>query len=93
MAKFVVEWVYSGDTDKRMQARPQHREYCRELGERGVLLAGGPFGTSASALLVYEAADVEALHEVLADDPYTKAGVIALTTIREWNAVTGSWVQ
>ncbi|GAA2815431.1 YciI family protein [Saccharopolyspora taberi] len=92
MAKFVVELVYGADRDHRLEVRPAHREYSKGLGERGVLLAGGPYADDLGALLIYEVADADELREVLAADPYTEAGVIAETRIREWNAVTGSWV-
>ncbi len=92
MAKFVVELVYGDDTDHRLEVRPAHREYCRQLAERGTLLAAGPYTDNEGALLVYEAADLEELNQVLAADPYTEADVIAKTTVREWNAVTGCWL-
>ena len=93
MAKFVVELVYGEDREHRLEVRPAHREYSRGLADRGVLLAGGPYADDLGALLVYEVADEDELREVLDDDPYTTAGVIAETTVREWNAVTGSWVS
>ncbi|MEV0705330.1 YciI family protein [Saccharopolyspora sp. NPDC050389] len=91
MAKFVVDLVYGEDEERRLEVRPAHREYCRELGERGVLLAGGPFADNLGAQLIYEAADADELGKVLAADPYTEAGVIAKTTVREWNLLTGAW--
>ncbi|GAA4865770.1 MULTISPECIES: YciI family protein [Saccharopolyspora] len=92
MAKFVVELVYGEQEERRLEVRPAHREYSRELAEQGVLLAGGPFEDQRGALIVYEAADADAVQRILDDDPYTRAGVIASTSIREWNTVTGSWL-
>ncbi|MEV0088905.1 YciI family protein [Saccharopolyspora sp. NPDC050642] len=91
MAKFVVELVYGEDEERRLEVRPAHREYCRGLAERGVLLAAGPFADNLGAQLIYEAADADELGGVLAADPYTEAGVIAKTTVREWNLLTGAW--
>lgn len=93
MAKFVVELEYGADTDRRLEVRPAHREYSKTLADKGVLLAGGPYEDGAGAMLVYEVADAAELRGVLDADPYTEAGVIASTTVREWNAVTGSWVS
>lgn len=92
MAKFAVELVYVDDRERRLEARPAHREYSRELAARGVLLAGGPFADERGALLIYEASDADELQRVLDADPYVEAGVIAETIIREWTAVTGSWL-
>ncbi|MGW1682426.1 YciI family protein [Saccharopolyspora sp. NPDC002376] len=92
MAKFVVGLVYGEDEEHRLQVRPAHREYSRGLAERGVLLAGGPFADGKGAQLVYEAADVDELQAILDADPYTEAGVIAKTTIREWDVVVGAWL-
>lgn len=92
MAKFVVELVYGEDRDHLLAVRPEHREYARGLAEKGLLLAAGPFAGDRGSMLIYEVADADELQRLLQDDPYTKAGVIADTTIREWNAVIGSWV-
>ncbi|GAA0506579.1 hypothetical protein GCM10011581_41980 [Saccharopolyspora subtropica] len=92
MARFAVELVYGEDQEHRLRVRPAHREYSRGLAERGVLLAGGPFADQTGALIIYEAADRDELQKILDADPYTEAGVIAKTTIREWELVTGSWL-
>ncbi|MER7080463.1 hypothetical protein SAMN02982929_05440 [Saccharopolyspora kobensis] len=92
MARFVVDLVYGEDQEHRLQVRPAHREYCRELADRGVLLAGGPFTDGAGAQIVYEAADRDELKAVLDADPYTEAGVIARTTVREWDVLVGAWL-
>ncbi|QIZ35115.1 YciI family protein [Saccharopolyspora sp. ASAGF58] len=91
MSKFVVDLVYGEDEERRLEVRPAHREYCRELADRGVLLAGGPFADKLGAQLIYEAADADELQKVLDADPYTEAGVIAKTTVREWNLLSGAW--
>lgn len=92
MARFVVELTY-GDTPERLaEVRPAHREYSKALADRGILLAGGPYADGKGAMIIYEVADATELREVLAADPYAEAEVVAETTVREWNAVTGSWV-
>lgn len=93
MAKFVVELVYGEDREHLLAVRPTHREYARELAAKGVLLAGGPYSDQQGAMLIYEAADADELQEIIDADPYTEAGVIAETTIREWTAATGSWLS
>lgn len=93
MARFAVELVYGEDRDHLAEVRPAHREYSKELAKRGVLLAAGPYQEGNGALLVYEVDGSDELQRVLDADPYTEAGVIASTTIHEWNVVTGSWVS
>ncbi|GAA2666721.1 MULTISPECIES: YciI family protein [Actinosynnema] len=92
MARFAVELVYADDEAKRLEVRPAHRDYLRELQERGVLLAAGPYADETGALLVYEAADEDELRAVLAADPYAPAGVVAEIRVHEWKALLGSWV-
>ncbi|SDJ87347.1 hypothetical protein SAMN04487820_102468 [Actinopolyspora mzabensis] len=92
MATFVVHIRYGEDRELLERVRPDHREYAKALADRGVLLAGGPFVDGDGAMLVYEVPDRAELDRVLAEDPYTKEGVLSETTVREWKAVTGSWL-
>jgi uncharacterized protein YciI len=92
MARFAVEWVFGEDQEGRLAVRPAHREYLGGLVERGVLLVSGPWEDQTGALLVYEVADEAELREVLAADPYTRAGVVAETRVHEWQTVMGAWV-
>lgn len=90
MTVFAVELVFHVDRDARLAVRPAHRDYLAQLAERGVLRAAGPWVNDTGALLVYEAADRGALLAILDADPYTGAGVIAETRIREWTPITGA---
>ncbi|MBA2248195.1 MAG: hypothetical protein H0W23_08705, partial [Chloroflexia bacterium] len=47
----------------------------------------GPFVDDSGALIVYDAADIAEVQEILSADPYTPAGIIAGVTIQEWNVV------
>ncbi len=93
MATYVVHLLYTDDTDRRLEVRPAHREYSKALADRGVLLAAGPFADNKGAMLVYAAADADELQEILDGDPYTEAEVVAETTVREWNPISGSWLS
>jgi uncharacterized protein len=92
MARFVVDLVYGEDEERRLEVRPAHREYCRELAGSGVLLAAGPFTDNLGAQVIYEVADADELQKIIDADPYAEAGVLAKTTIREWNPVIGAWL-
>ncbi|WP_158847215.1 YciI family protein [Saccharothrix deserti] len=91
MARFAVELVYGDNEGERLAVRPAHREYLATLVERGVLLVSGPWADQTGALLVYEAADEDELRKILADDPYTAAGVVAETRVHEWQTLMGVW--
>ena len=92
MARFAVELVFGPDRDKRLAARPAHREYIASLSEKGVVLAAGPYADDTGALIIYEAVDEAELKEIISADPYTPANVIIKWEIRVWNAVLGSWL-
>lgn len=90
MALFAVELVYGDDREARLAVRPKHREYLRGLAADGIVRVAGPWADDTGALIVYQVADQDELRDVLAADPYTAAQVVASTTIREWNPVTGA---
>ncbi len=90
MTVFAVEYVYAADsTETRSAARPAHREWTSGLAQDGALLASGPYGDGAGALLIFKTADEAALNSILKQDPFAAAGVIAGTRITEWSPVTG----
>ena len=85
MALFAVTLTFSDDTERRLQVRPSHREYLKSLLDSGKLLESGPFVDETGALLIYEAADLAEVQEILANDPYAPSGVVAGVAIHEWN--------
>ena len=87
MALFAVTLTFTDDTERRLEVRPTHREYLAQLLERGKLHESGPFVDDSGALIVYDAADVAEVQELLSADPYTPAGIIAGASIKEWNVV------
>jgi uncharacterized protein YciI len=90
MTVFAVEYVYDAESsDARSASRPSHREWTAALAQDGVLLASGPYGDGAGALLIFKAADENALNDILKQDPFASAGVISGTRTTEWVPVTG----
>ena len=67
----------------------EHREWTGGLAQDGVIVASGPYGDGAGALLIFTATDEAALNSILKQDPFAAAGVIAGTRITEWSPVTG----
>jgi len=87
MPLFAAIWTYTDDAERRQQVRPAHREYLATLIERGKLHESGPFADDSGALVVYDAADVAEVQELMGADPYTPNGIIAEVQIHEWNRV------
>lgn len=86
MARFAVVISFP-DAERVAEVRPVHREYLADLLANGKLYATGPFVDQTGALLVYEAADEAEARQLLSNDPYSKAGVIELVSVNEWNVV------
>lgn len=92
MTVFAVEYVYAQDSvELRNEHRPAHREYLGGFLSEGPVrvLASGPTPVADGALLIIAAQSQTELEEVLANDPFNKAGALAETKITEWNPVTG----
>ncbi|TLM74122.1 YciI family protein [Pseudarthrobacter sp. NamB4] len=90
MTVFAVEYVYAAESaEERNAVRPAHREWTAGLAQDGAILASGPYGDGAGALLIFKAADGAALNSILKQDPFAAAGVIAGTRITEWSPITG----
>ncbi len=87
MPLFAVTIKFTDDAERRQQVRPTHREYLKKLLEDGKLFESGPFVDDSGALIVYEAADVAEVQELLANDPYAPNGIVETVTINEWNRV------
>ena len=87
MPLFAVTLKFTDDAERRQQVRPTHREYLKTLVEAGKLEQSGPFTDDSGAMLVYDAADLAEVQELLANDPYAPNGIVAEVTINEWNRV------
>lgn len=90
MAKFAAVLTYIEDADRVSEVRPVHREYLTGLLEAGKLDRSGPFTDGSGALIIYEAEDLAEAQVLLANDPFSKKGVITQVTLREWKIVIPS---
>jgi uncharacterized protein YciI len=63
------------DEARRLAQRPAHRVRLDELGQRGSLLAAGPFSDDAGALLVFTCDEPAVRAELAADPDYSAPGV------------------
>jgi uncharacterized protein YciI len=83
---FAVIYTYTDDSALREATRPTHREYLRDLADEGTLLVAGAWAPAEApgGLLVFRAEDKAAVQAIVDEDPYTTAGVVADSQIREW---------
>jgi hypothetical protein len=94
MSVFAVEYVYSPDqSDLRAEHRPAHREWLARLVEQGRLLASGPFADGTGALLVFTADSENDLHQLVSEDPFTRAQAISAVKTTEWSPVVGAFAK
>ena len=81
--------------DLRMSTRESHLMHLRGLGAR--LIAAGPTldgdGQPNGSLVVVEMANRDEAEAFAEDDPYSKAGLFAVTDVSPWNALLGAWVE
>lgn len=84
--KFATVFEY-GNQDQIAEVRPKHREYLTSLKESGKLWASGPYTDDSGALIIYEADSQEEAEQLIANDPFRKAGVFQNYTIKPWNQV------
>ncbi|UYP20592.1 YciI family protein [Rhodococcus sp. Z13] len=90
MALFAVEYTYSESTvTGRDEHRPEHRAWLSGLVDQGTVRATGPWTDGSGALILVEADDEAAAHEVMAQDPFAKRGLIDAVRITGWNPVMG----
>lgn len=89
MAKFAAILEYTSDADRLSEVRPTHREYLQGLVEAGKLFRSGPFPDGSGSLIIYEAEDLAEAQVLLANDPFSKAGLITGVKLKEWNIVMG----
>jgi uncharacterized protein YciI len=55
MPLFAVTLTFTDDVERRLEVRPTHREYLKELLAQGKLHESGPFVDDTGALLIYDA--------------------------------------
>lgn len=72
-------------TERRLAARPAHREWLASLKADGRLVQAGPYVDGQAALLVFDVVDEAALDELLAEDPYPHDAYTAST--RPWTTL------
>jgi uncharacterized protein YciI len=77
-----------GHLQVRLDARPDHVAFLKDLNEAGTLKFAGPFldeeGKPNGSLVVVEAAGKAEAASIAARDPYAAAGLFESVEIRPW---------
>lgn len=73
-----VEYAFVAEAnERRLAARPAHREWLTGLKADGRLVQAGPFADGNSSLLIFDVADEAELAGLLAADPYPRDSIVA----------------
>jgi uncharacterized protein YciI len=82
-----VEYRFVAEAnERRLAARPAHREWLMGLRADGRLVQAGPFADGTSSLLVFDVADQAELDALLVADPYPKDAFVVASR-REWTTL------
>ncbi len=92
MAVFIVHYQHPDAEGWQKQLMP-HIHYLQDLLAQGVLLASGPLpeGADKPAMLIISADDEQALHAIIAGDPFAEHGLIANMTVTRWDPIFGAF--
>lgn len=66
-----------------------HRVFMNAIEAKGLVRLGGPLEGAGEVLLIFRAEDEDAIHRLLADDPWTKSGILSTTRVVRWNLRIG----
>jgi len=86
MSFFVLEYRYA-DLDARARVRPDHLAYAQALHQEGAVVLAGPVGDGSGAMMVLQVSSEDEARRIIANDPYTAAGVGVDHVLRPWNVV------
>ncbi len=84
---YVLELAFTGD-ERRLAARPAHRERLTRLHAEGLLLLAGPWDDDSGAVLVF-GTDEDGLRELVAADPYYATPGVTVVSSRRMRPVVG----
>jgi len=82
---FVLELSFDHD-QRRLAARPAHRQRLAQLHADGRLLMAGPWHDDSGALLIFRT-DQSGMGEIMAADPYYTTPGVTVTALRRWRPI------
>jgi uncharacterized protein YciI len=66
-----------------------HQAFMNALEAEGLVRLGGPLEEREDVLLIFSAKDTDEIERRLADDPWTKSGILSTARISRWNLRIG----
>jgi uncharacterized protein YciI len=66
-----------------------HRIFMNDLQAKGLVRLGGPLEEREDVLLIFRVKCREDVERILADDPWTRLGILCTTRISAWDVRIG----
>lgn len=67
-----------------------HARFVDDLHQRGVVVLAGPLEDAGQALVIVRARDEAEVRALLAEDPWTRNGLLDITRVDAWTLRLGS---
>ena len=64
-----------------------HARFMDDLVESGFIVLGGPLQGDHDVLLIVDAPSADAIHERLAEDNWTRSGMLTTTSVDRWTVL------
>jgi uncharacterized protein YciI len=87
MKHFVLEGEYLAPFEDFAELVPEHRKFLQKGYDAGYFLCSGPQIPTGGGFLIARAESLAKLHELLAEEPFTKAKKMRFSRITEFNPV------
>lgn len=92
---FMVIRRYGPPYDARKPLEAQldwegHRVFMNALEAEGLARLAGPLDGTGEVLLIFRAESEDEIERRLADDPWTRSGILTTTRIARWNLRLGA---
>jgi uncharacterized protein YciI len=80
-------YLMKHDPNRVRAVAPDHAAYWHDLDPPGYL--GGPMGDRSGGLITFEARSVEEAEQLVAGDPFVRAGLLEDAWLKEWTPNNG----
>jgi len=78
-----TNWI-AGKTSREQPYWTEHAAFMDALFEDGIVTMGGPFADYSIILVVVEAFDENAVHDLFKRDPFIVHGIFHFASVHEW---------
>jgi uncharacterized protein YciI len=78
------------DATKPMSSQvawPEHATFMDDLADNRFVILGGPLDEGETTLLMIDAANEAEIRSTLAQDPWSKSGLLELQSIQSWTVL------